>query len=357
MGQLRGEVLFGEGEAGGAGLAGMVPDRRDLARVVQQGPMCVGADLEVRTALALVHEVVHVAQQREAHPLVGRGECGDRPEVEHLVHRRGERDRGSGEGRDLRAPHTAGDEHELGLDLSAVGEHAAHPPGGDLDAGHLGLGDGGERARGPSPLAEELPGAQRIDDRTGGGVEAADQLPRLAMRDELVDLGGGEQMRLDAPGAGGAHPPGELLHPLGAAGRFDAAAAGEHAELAVLAQRVDGEIGDLLGMVDGEHEVRGVTGGAARIGQGTLVDLDDAAPAVVREMGDGGVAHHPGSDDDDVCTIRQLCHGDLPTCPWHPYGSRARGLCPEPRELLPRRAPPCSRSHTGRAATPKTPRS
>src|SRR5699024_4732858 len=63
---LLGEVLLGEGEAGGGGLAGMVADGRDLLGQVEERAVGVGADLQVGAALALVHQAVHVAQQREA---------------------------------------------------------------------------------------------------------------------------------------------------------------------------------------------------------------------------------------------------------------------------------------------------
>src|SRR5699024_11922963 len=65
----------------------------------------------------------------EADPLLGALELGDGADVDHLVHRRGERDPGSGQGVHAGAPHAAGDDHVLGVDLAAVGDHGADPPG------------------------------------------------------------------------------------------------------------------------------------------------------------------------------------------------------------------------------------
>src|SRR5699024_9164620 len=157
----------------------------------------------------------------------------------------------------------------------------------------------------------------RVHDRPGGGVEPADQQAGVAVGHQLLDLRGGEQLGLHAPGHGRGHPTGELLHPLGAAGDLDPTAAVQHAQLLVLTHGVHGQVRDLLGMVDGEHEVRGVARRSARIRQRPLVELDDVSPPELCKVADGGIAHHPGPYYDDVCTVRHLCHGVLPNCRWY----------------------------------------
>ena len=75
------------------------------------------------------------------------------------------------------------------------------------------------------------------------------------------------------------------------------------------AHRVEGEVGDLSRVVDGEDEVRRVPGRAAGVGQGALVELDDVVPAELGEMVDQAVADDAGADDDDARVTRDLCHG------------------------------------------------
>ncbi len=49
-------------------------------------------------------------------------------------------------------------------------------------------------------------------------------------------------------------------------------------------------------MVDREDEIGGVAGGAARIRQRPLVDLDDVSPPSLGQVPDDGVADDPGPD-------------------------------------------------------------
>lgn len=198
--------------------------------------MGIGADLQVGPALALVHQAVHIAQQREADPFLGLRELRDGTHVDHLMHRRGQRDPGPGERRDAGAPHSAGDDHELGLDLAAVGEDPADAAGLDAQVEHLGLGMSAQRPEPVGALTHQVPGPHRVHDRAGGGVEPAAQQARVAVGHELLDLGGGDQVRLDAPGPRRAHPPRQLLHPLRTARHLDAAADGQHLQLLELPQ-------------------------------------------------------------------------------------------------------------------------
>src|SRR5699024_12202129 len=74
---------------------------------------------------------------------------------------------------------------------------------------------------------------------------------------------------------------------------------------------VEGEVGDLTRMVDGEDEVRRVAGRAAGIRQRALVDLDDVLPAELGEMVDEAVADDAGTDNDDAGLGGDGSHGRL----------------------------------------------
>ena len=112
-------------------------DRGDLLGVVQDRPVRVGADLEADAVLALVHEDVHVAHDRELDRL-GRGlEARHGADVDHLVHGRRERDVRAGHARDARAPDAAGDHERLGLDVAARRPQPPHAAALDVDAEHL----------------------------------------------------------------------------------------------------------------------------------------------------------------------------------------------------------------------------
>ncbi len=114
---LRIEVVLGERQLGRS--QRRLLDRGDLGRVHEDRAVCVGPDLEPRALLALVHVDVHVAHDRVLDHARGLGEPGRRPDVDHLVHRRGERDRGAGHGGDQRAPDAAADDDRVGLDVTA----------------------------------------------------------------------------------------------------------------------------------------------------------------------------------------------------------------------------------------------
>ena len=82
-------------------------DRRDLVGLVEDRPVRVRADLEPLPVLALVHVRVHVADDRELDRGLRGEEARHRADVDHLVHRRRQRDRRAGHARDARAqmPH------------------------------------------------------------------------------------------------------------------------------------------------------------------------------------------------------------------------------------------------------------
>ena len=75
--------------------------------------------------------------------------------------------------------------------------------------------------------------------------------------------------------------------------------------------RVQRQIGDLAGVVGQEDEVGRMAGGAARVGQRTLVDLHDVAPAEPGQVVDEAVADDAGADHHGARVTRDLCHGRL----------------------------------------------
>ena len=210
---------------------------------------------------------------------------------------------------DLGAPHAAGDDDVLGLDVAA-GRCAPAGSGAvlDVEAGDLDVGDDGERAGLQRPLAHDRAGAQRVDDADARRPEGADDLVVLEEGHLLLRRTPGVTSSASMPQAFALrHPPAQLLHPLLGAGDLEAAGLGEDAHLLVLPHRVEREVGDLPGVVDGEDEVRRVTGRAARVGQRPLVDLDDVAPAEPGQVVDQAVADDAGADDDAACGGGDLC--------------------------------------------------
>ena len=180
-----------------------------------------------------------------------------------------------------------------------------HPPVLRVDAGDLDTGRDGQRAQVQGRLAHERARLERVDDADPRRVEAAEDDRLVDERDHRLDLGRGEESgALDAPRGGRRHPPLQLLHALGRAGDLDAAALVVDAELAVLVGALDRERRHLLGVVGQEDEVRGVAGGAARVGEGTLLDEHDVPPALLRQVVGHAVADDPRADDDDPCPLR-----------------------------------------------------
>ena len=92
--------------------------RRDLLGVVEDRAVGVRADLEPAPVLALVHVRVHVADDRELDHALRVLEVRHRADVDHLVHRRRQRDRRARHPRDLRRPDAAADDDRLGRDVA-----------------------------------------------------------------------------------------------------------------------------------------------------------------------------------------------------------------------------------------------
>jgi hypothetical protein len=157
-------------------------------------------------------------------------------------------------------------------------------------------------------VAHDRAGPDRLDDPDGRRPERADDHLGIEERQRLVDLLGGDQLGVDAPGPGAGDPPGQLLHPLGGPGDFVAAGLGEDPELLVLPHAVGGDVGHLPGVVDREDEVARVPGGAARVGQRPLVELHEVPPAEPGQVVGEAVADDAGADDDGSGAGRQGAH-------------------------------------------------
>ena len=150
---LIGEVLRGEGELGG-GERGLGV-RGDVLCVVEDRAVGVGADLQARAVLALVHVGVHVADDGVLQVALGVGEHRDGADVLHLVHGGGEGDLGAGHGRDLTAPAPGGDDDVLRLDRALIGDDGLDAAVGDGEVLDLDVGEGLKRPHLDGLLAHE----------------------------------------------------------------------------------------------------------------------------------------------------------------------------------------------------------
>ena len=304
---LIGEVLRGEGEFGG-GERGLSV-RGDVLCVVKDRAVGVGADLQARAVLALVHVGVHVADDGVLQVTLGVGEHRDGTDVLHLVHGGGERDLSTGHGCDLTAPTPGGDDDVLRLDRALVGDDGLDAAVRDGEVLDLDVGEGLQGAHLDGLLTHERASAQGVAHTDALGVEAAEDDGLVDEGDHLLDLGRCEQAHvLDAPRLARGDAARELLHALRRARDLDAAGLEERVELLVLREAVEGELRHLLVVVDEEDEVRRVTGGPAGVGQRALVDLDDVAPAQARQVVGHGVAHDACADDDALGLARQTAH-------------------------------------------------
>ena len=300
--ELRVEVLLGEGQLGRGERRGL--DRRDVIGLHEDRPMRVRADLEASPMLALVHVGVHVADDREGHLAGGVLEDRHRPDVDHLVDRRRERDRRAGHPRDARAPDATRDDDHVCPDVAPVRSDAGDPPLHDIDAGDLGLRGDDQGAHVLCGLAHQRAGLERIHDADAWRVEARQDHGLIDEGHHRLDLCRGDQPdALDAPRRRCRHAPLQLLDAFRRASHLDTAALGKDAEFLVLPDAVDRESGHLLGVVGQEDEVRGVTSRTARAGQRALLDEHDVAPAEPGQVVGHAVADDPGADDNDPRSI------------------------------------------------------
>ena len=277
--------------------------------------MGVRADLHRAGRLTLVAEGVHVADDRVADLVVGLGEHVDRADIGHLVHGGNERDVGVGHVGDLVGPDATGDDDVLGVDGALVGDDAgdlaaAVGPGRVVgeDVEDLGVGEDLQAGGLDGLLAHDGAGLEAVDHRHGRAVEATEDDLVVDERDEFLDLLGGEEVGLDAPGLGRGHAALELVHALLGAGDLDAAGVDRQVHVAVLVGGLLAEQRHLLVVVDREDEVRGVAGRTARVGQRALVEQDHVGPAEAGQVADQTVADDAGADDDDLGRGREVAH-------------------------------------------------
>ena len=215
-------------------------DRRDLLGIVVDRAVRVRADLEACAVLPLVHEGIHVADDRILDLLARRGEARHRPDVDHLVNHRNERDVCAGHAREERAPDTAGDDDGLRLDRSSRRANATNAPAFDVEAGRLDVREDGETAICDRSFSHQRSCAYRVDDAHVGRVEPTDQDRRIDVRHEILDLGRRqERCGLDAPRLRRSHPPAQFLQALLGPCDLDPATLRKDAELAVLADALE----------------------------------------------------------------------------------------------------------------------
>ena len=236
---LRIEVLIGQRQLGGRKRRSFV--RRDVIRVHEDRAVSVGADLHRASGLTLVTERVHVPNDGVGQFLAGLLQDFDRTDVGHLVHGGRERDVGAGHGGNAGAPHATGDDHVLALDATLVRYDCADGTVGRFHRHHFGVGEDLQGIFGLGLFAQQRSCTKRVNGRHAGRVEATEQNLFVDEGNEFFDLFGRDELGRDAPGLGRGHAAIELLHALGRAGNFDAAALGVHAEFHVLTLRVERE--------------------------------------------------------------------------------------------------------------------
>ena len=275
------------------------------------------------------------------------GEARHRADVDHLVHRRRQRDRRAGHARDPRAPHAAGDHDDVGLDVAARRAHRAR------------RGRARRRCRAPrcsrdtcsapSSCARSrmiVPEAQRVDDADRRRVEAAEDHRLVDERHELLHLGRRDERdsrrcpTTSPTPSGGAAPPSAPR-----CARPRCRRSREDAQLLVLAHRVERELRHLLRVVDREDEVRGVAGRAAGVRQRALVEQHEVAPAELGEVVGEAVADDAGADHDGAGAAGS---GRLSHRRYSPARSTSRIACSKRStcariELAPRASPSPSR--------------
>ncbi|CAB4836164.1 unannotated protein [freshwater metagenome] len=201
---LRIEIVVGERQFGWGQRRGS--DRGDVVRAHQDWSVGIAADLHRSGRLTLVAERVHIADDREGQFLTGLLQDVDRADVGHLMHGRGERNVGTGHLGDARAPHTAGDDHVVGLDRAAIGDDGldARPTGRRFgeQIQHFGVGEHGQHTVGDGLVAHLGAGGERVDHGDAGRVVAPEEDLLVDERHQLLDLGGGDQASIDTPRLG-----------------------------------------------------------------------------------------------------------------------------------------------------------
>ncbi len=270
--------------------------------------MGVRAHLEADAVLALVHEDVHVADDRVFDRLGRLLEDLDGAVVGHLVDDRGERDPRAGHLGQERGPDAACDDDVLGLDGAAAGRDTPDAAVLDTHRGDFGVRERRQGAHRLGLLAAQRPELQGVADADARRVEATDEDRLVDERDKLLDLGGGHQAGVDAPVLGRVHLAAQLVQARLRARDLEAAAFRVDTPVLVLAGALERQLRHLLVVVDQVQEVRRVAGRAARVGQRSLVDEEDVLPPEVRKVVGNAVADDAGADDDDLGAGRETAH-------------------------------------------------
>ena len=138
---------------------------------------------------------------------------------------RQERHADTGHAPDLGGEHAAGVDHDLGLDVAAVGVDGADPAAGDFDAGDPGVGED-PAAAAAGAVGERVGQLRGVDVAVGRQPGGTEHAIGRHQREELLGLLGRDQLQRQAEGLGPAGLAAQLLHPLLRGGEADAAAFG-----------------------------------------------------------------------------------------------------------------------------------
>ena len=246
----------------------------------------VAAHHQAAALLAEVDQQVGVAQRRQMFVAAA---LAKRLRDDVLVRHRDDRDAHARHAADLGAVHAAGVDDDLGLDVAALGSHAAHAAVGDVDArdGRRGEDRAAALARAVGERVRELGG---IEVAVGRQPRRAEHSVGRHQREHLARLVGRDQLEREAERL---RPPGlapQLLHPLLARGEADAAALdpagielGLVAEPPVELDRVHHHLRQRDRAAKLAHEAGGVEGRAR--GQLGALEQDDVLPAQLARGG------------------------------------------------------------------------
>ena len=273
--------------------------RAAVRREGGRGGALVAAHHQTAALLAEVDEQVGVAQRRQR---VLRIALAERLGHDVLVRHRHDRDAHAREPSQLRREHASRDHHDLGVDVAALGAHAAL-----LDPRH---------ARAREDLHAALAGAlgqregelRRVEVAVGGKPGGAEHAVGGHQREEPLRLLRRDQVERQPERLRPARLPAQLLHALLARREPDPAAldpAARVAELPVELDRVHHHLGEVHRAAQLAHEAGGVEGGARR--ELVAVHEHHVVPAELGQVvGDRRAAH--AAPDDHAAR----CAGKLP---------------------------------------------
>ncbi len=196
----------------------------------------------------------------------------------------------------------------VGGEGAPVGDDRGDPAVLPLDARDgVAVQEDGAAAGGPLHLGAG--GEQGAGQTVVGGVEAAEDDRLVDEGPEFLAAGGAHDLAAYAPGGGVAGLAVQVGEALGGGRELqtaDRVEAGHSVRLegVELLHRVLGERREHPGGAGLEHQARRVRGGAARSGQGSLLEDGDVGPAAGGQLVGQGAADDAGADDDDLRTAR-----------------------------------------------------